>query len=150
MNREAKWLVGLVVSMFVGCVILASIVLILLFRDAGHLILRENPVKVLTPIVTPGSLMRYRISYCVDGRVPLPASVSRELNIETAEGETYQLASFQYVIRSQCESFIRPLYIPDYVPPGRYHLHLYTVLRANAFSRTAETFETEPFTVVPR
>lgn len=102
-----------------------------------------------TPVVKQGGLLYGEISYCVDGAVPLPMRLDREIVLQNHR-VSFPVVDLQYVITNRCEQKGRILGIPDYAPPGVYHLAITTSLQVNPLRVVRQTWTTGEFTVVAK
>jgi hypothetical protein len=101
--------------------------------------------------VGAGELVQYTVRYCVDSGLPIPIGVDRELELQSGDGVAYAIApAMNYQIVNRCEVRRVFLGIPDYLPPGRYHVHANTTLQVNPLRAIRQKFESETFTVTAR
>lgn len=109
----------------------------------------RQPFPMTSTTVEQGSLGSYTVSYCVDERLPLPITVSRELELQRAGYQLFPLAPpISYVIEKRCETRKLVFGIPTYIPTGTYHIHYLTSLRVNPFREIQQTFVSEDFEIV--
>jgi hypothetical protein len=109
------------------------------------------PLPIERPVVETGSLQTYTVEYCVDERLPLPITVSRELEMQTDAGSIFPIAPpVTYLITQRCETRHMSFGIASYIPAGKYHLHYITGLQVNPIRVIRQSFVTEPFEVVEK
>jgi hypothetical protein len=147
-ERQRIVLLTMVFMCLGGFVTLAGIAAYWMYRPLSGIMLKHDPVTVLTPVVHQDGSLRYRIAYCVDDRIPLPVTVSRELELQGRDTETYALSTLSYVITQRCEEWTRVVRLPRDITPGVYHLHLYTAIQANPLRVLQQVFQTQDFRVV--
>ena len=83
-------------------------------------VLKPNiqPYKVLTPIVKVGGDLSYVVDACKDST--LNGSVTRTF----ADGEYYPSIISMNNIPVGCHKTVVNVFVPNYIPPGYYHLNL--------------------------
>lgn len=118
-----------------------------LFVPAAGLKMKADPLVVLTKTVAPGDVLHYELNYCVEGPIPVPIRVTREMELQN-HSFSFPLPMLGYTIMERCEKKVRLLEIPSFVPPGEYHIHLYTTLEINPLRTLKQSWISENFRVV--
>ena len=109
-----------------------------------------QPFVVTPTTVEVGHLVNYKVHYCVDESLPLPITVTRELELQGPNGMTFPLTpQIGYVITHRCEDRTLAFGVASFVPPGTYHIHYNTDLRVNPFRDIRQQFVSEDFVIVP-
>jgi hypothetical protein len=106
-------------------------------------------LRILTPVVQPGGLLRWEVDYCVDARTPVPAQVDREMVLQN-HVIAFPIPDVGYVIQQRCETKSRVIGIPEYAPGGTYHLEISTSLEVNPLRRLRQSWRSGTFTVVEK
>jgi hypothetical protein len=107
-----------------------------------------QPVRVITNPTEVSTLAAYQIHYCIDGALPLPIAISRELELQGPDGMVFPIAPIGYLITERCETRTFAFGIPAYVPVGTYHIHFITSVRVNPVREIRQRFVSENFEIV--
>ena len=109
-----------------------------------------QPFVVTTNPVEVGQLVSYTVRYCVDEKLPLPITVSREMELQGPGNLLFPLSpNINYQITQRCETRTLAFGIANYVPPGTYHVHYNTDLKVNPVREIQQQFISADFVVVP-
>jgi len=109
------------------------------------------PLIVAEQVTSPGSVLTYTVSYCVDESLPLPITVDRtlELQLDGAEPVSWPVAPpIQYTIENRCETKTRLLGIPSFIIPGKYHIHSVSSLTVNPIRIIRQTWQSNDFRII--
>jgi hypothetical protein len=109
-----------------------------------------QPFPVNPAVAQVGHLVSYTVSYCIDETLPLPLTVTREMELQGPNGMLFPLSpTIGYMITQRCETRTLAFGIATYVPPGTYHVHYNTDLRVNPFRDIHQQFVSQNFVIVP-
>jgi hypothetical protein len=144
-----KILYGGAWATIVAAIFLISLVTVWLVRPYRGLYDVNAPFKVEPAVVQVGALLHYNVQYCVDEDLPLPISVSREMEMQSPEGYIFPIAPpIGYLIQERCESRELTIGVPAFVPSGVYHIHYTTALEVNPFRVIRQSFVSQEFEIV--
>ena len=133
----------------VSAVLLAATAICWMVVPYKGLTVTPRPFAVDNHRVEQESLVRYTVRYCVDGTIPVPVTVNRELELQAADSTVFSVAPpISYEITERCEVRTLLIGIPSYLPPGKYHIHSMTELRVNPLRTIRQKFSSEEFQVV--
>lgn len=98
-------------------------------------------VKMASKVVYQGQSTTYSNDYAK--HLDYPAKATRAF----VDGIIYDGGSYEANLPVGSGHTVRPLVIPETLPPGKYHLHITLKYQVNPLRVVTEQFETDTFTV---
>ena len=128
---------------------LTTAVMLMLFWPARGVY--NMQVVMDAPTFRAGGLLSWKVSQCLDQgtfRYPNAIQVGREIEIQNHRA-SYALGHIDVLMTAPCETYVRAVPLPPVLPPGTYHLRVYTSVRINALRNFDQVFEGPAFQIVP-
>lgn len=141
-DQATGWMVNLTAA-----IVLAATAYTCWLMFAPHAGVMEFQVKALTAQPSPGGLLEWQVSYCVDRFVAGSGmSISRELELQNHK-TLIPLGRIDYTITQPCESFTRAIILPLELPVASYKFVAHTTLTVNPLREIHQRFESAVFEV---
>jgi hypothetical protein len=153
MNRidHSRWFIGAAWAVIASAMVLICMVTFWLVYPYPGLTSDAQRPEVRTPIVAQGEVLRYDVSYCYEGSLPVYISVFRELRKVENDQEVIIFpisSSIRYQITERCETRNIAFPIPVGQPPGTYRIYYVSDLEVNPFRTIQQSWKSSDFEIV--
>lgn len=113
-----------------------------------------DPFTIEQTDVQSGDVISYTVQYCIDDRLPLPMTISRELELQPAANTDVTISfpvthTIEYTMTQRCETRRFFIGIPAFVPGGKYHIHSYSQLHVNPIRVIRQLWASRDFNISP-
>lgn len=129
---------GVIILTFTLCCVLGF----LAFYPYKPLVIKNNPIEVLDPVVEPGGVVRHKYDVCINNDVPV------RIQKEIVNGFHVALSPVDARPGIMCGEIITSTKIPDFMPEGTYYITMSGTMKVNPIRDITIKWRTQEFKVV--